>query len=160
MAAIALRVFTTVLIAASVVSGCVPTGHVATETCPQVEFGVFHQQQLNNSRSVRGPDGRVIYFEQTPITRLQDISQARLGNDEATVLMTFTPDAAKRLRSSTTGHSGVRLALVVDDQAPMAVVWEGDYGIEDGRMQFSFRSKDTARELVRVIGRCTNESNG
>lgn len=154
------RICAAALVAASFLSGCAPTGKVAAEACPQIEFGVFHQQQLNSTRPVRGPEGQIIFFEQIPIARLQDVSQAQLGDDEATVLMNFKPDAADRLKRATTGNSGVRLALVVDDEAPMAVVWEGDYGIEDGRMQLSFRSENTARELVRTFGRCTEESSG
>lgn len=95
-----------------------------------------------------------MYFDPDPISRREDISQARLGSDKTTVLMALKPEAAERLRKATTGNSGIRLALAVDDKAPMAIVWEGDYGIEDGRMQFSFRSESMARDLVQTIGRC------
>jgi hypothetical protein len=154
-----LRICALALVAAGVMSSCASKDDIERESCPRVEFGAFHLQQLDNTRPVRGPEGQVIYFEHIPIASLQDISQAQLGGDEATVLMAFKPAAAERLKSATTGHSGVRLALVVDDEAPMAVVWEGDYGIEDGRMQYSFRSKDTAQELVRTISRCMEGNN-
>lgn len=155
-----LRIRATAFAIASLLSSCAPTGGAGAEACPQIEFGVFHQQHLNGTRSVKGPEGQTIFFEKLPIASLRDISQAQLGEDEATVLVNFKPDAAERLKSMTTGNSGVRLAFVVDGEAPMAVVWEGDYGIEDGRMQLSFQSEDTARELVRTVGWCMEGGSG
>ena len=130
----------------------------ASEPCPRIEFGVFHEEQKENTRSVRGPQGRTLFFEQTPITRLQDISRAHLGSDEATVLVSLKAEAAERLKTVTTGNSGVRLAFVVDDEAVLAVVWEGEYGFESGEMQLSLRNEDVAQKLVMTIGRCIEQS--
>jgi hypothetical protein len=147
------------LAAACVLSSCASRAEV-TGYCPQIEFGTFYSQASSSTRPVKNPEGRTIFFDRTPIYRLQDISQARLGSDDATVLMSIKAEAAERLKSATTGHSGATLAFVVDDQALMAVVWEGGYGFESGDMQLSLRSADVARKLVTTIERCIEEDPG
>lgn len=70
------------------------------------------------------------------------------------MLLSVKADAAERLRLATTDNSGATLAFVVGDRALMAIVWQGDYGIEDGEMQLSFRSDAVAQGLVRTVERC------
>lgn len=148
------------LLAACVLSSCSSVGTKATDSCPQVEFGAFSSHASSSTRPVKSPEGRTIFFDRTPIFRLQDISRARLGSDAATVLVSVKADAAERLKLATTGHSGATFAFVVDAQALMAVVWEGEYGLDSGDMQLSFRSVDVARRLVGTIERCTEEGRG
>lgn len=141
-------------IAVCALGSCTSQQTEATGSCPRIEYGIFSSQASNSTRPVRHPQGRTIFLETTPLFRLQDIAQAHLGSDGATVLMSVKADAAERLIHATTNNSGVRLAFVVDDEALMAVVWEGDYGFESGDLQLSFRSADMAQRLVSTIERC------
>lgn len=152
------RLRAAVLLASGFFGGLAPAMTSAAEPCPRVEIGVFHQQPSGGTRSVRGPEGQAIHFERTPITRLGDVARVQLGSDRATVLLNVKADAAERLKVATTGRSGIRLAVVVDDQAVLAVVWEGDYGFDSDGLQLSLRSEDSARELVATVSRCIGEA--
>jgi hypothetical protein len=145
------------LLAACLLGSCSAVGTNALNSCPRVEFGEFRSQTSSSTRPVRNPEGRTIFFERTPIFSLLDISKTQVGSDGATVLISVKADAAERLKQATTGRSGATLAFVVDDEALMAVVWEGDYGLESGDMQLSFRNTDVARKLAKTIERCTEE---
>lgn len=146
-------------VAAAMLGTFLPMAGTAAAACPRIEFGEFLQRPSKDTRPVTS-DGQNIHFGKSPIFSLRDIARARLGEDGGTVFVDVKPDAAMRLKSATTGHSGSRLALVVDDVAVMAIIWEGDYGLDDGSMQFSFRSGDAARQLVSTISRCAATSPG
>ena len=92
------RFLAAVLVVAALACSCTlaRSGKMAAQTCPQIEFGAFQEHPGSNARPIRSPQGKTIFFERTPITRLHDISLAQLGSNEATVLLSFKADAAER----------------------------------------------------------------
>jgi hypothetical protein len=56
------------------------------------------------------------------------LSVGRGNDDDATLLIKFTPAADQRLHDATTNHSGMRIAFLFDDEVLINSVWEGPYG--------------------------------
>lgn len=104
----------------------------AAPSCPNLGFVVVEPKAAPETRPVRdGPHHR-IFVRRDPITTTADITEIKLAGDayDTLILLKFTPEAAQRLHDATTNRSGLRVALVADDQAISAVTWEGPYGMD------------------------------
>ena len=103
-------------------------------------------------------------MRRSPITTTGDISEIKLapGDDEdALILIKFTPEAAMRLQAATTGHSGMRVAFVSDDKALLAVTWQGPYGMDTDGSQLSIpHGMARGRALMEAIHRCKGTGGG
>jgi hypothetical protein len=78
------------------------------------------------------------------------------NDDDATILIKFTPAAAQRLHDVTTDHSGMRIAFLFDDEVLIDVVWEGPYGMDTNGSQVSIlHGLKRAQELMKAIQGCT-----
>ena len=99
-----------------------------------------------------GPD-EVLYVSNTPLLEGKDLTQARVetrlfGPD---LLVTVTPEGAKRLRDVTSSHIGARLAVVVNHVLISAPIIR--MAIEDGEMAITSArlTKSDLEELAEKI---------
>jgi hypothetical protein len=129
----------------------------AADACPELGFAVVEPGPPARTRAVafRGTD--TLQVRREPITRTADIAAAALdeGPDSAALLLTFRPEGAERLERATTGHSGLRLAFVVGDEALMAVTWEGPYGMGKEGARIDMRDRGRAERLLEALRACT-----
>ncbi len=142
-------------------AGCLGVvGHgqaLAGQTCPMVGFSLIEPGASAGTRTVKGPTGAALQVRRDALTTTQDIAEVNLGGNDidALLLVKFRPDAEARLIAATTGHPGLRLAFVADDEALLAVTWEGPYGLDPGGVQVSLQGNpDRARSLVAAIQTC------
>lgn len=137
---------------------------VASTPCPKVGFTVVEPHPSSETRAVRVSINQTIYVRRSSITTTSDIVEIKLvrdGDDDASLLVKFTPVAALRLRDATTNHSGLRIAFIADDEAVLNVVWEGPYGMDTDGTQVSMRhGLKRAQKLVKAIGACMGATAG
>lgn len=135
---------------------------VASASCPQAGFTVVERHPSADTRPVRVAGGRMIYVRRMPITSTSDIvavKWVRDGDDDASLLIRFTPAAAQRLHDATAHHSGLRLAFMADDEVLLNVVWEGQYGMDTDGTQVSMgHGLKRAQKLAKAIASCIGAS--
>jgi len=130
----------------------------AEAACPRVEITRVQPAASPGTRPVASARDGVVQVELAPIVQLSDIAAVALSDDaHPALLLGFTPDGARRLEEATTGHDGLRIAFVVDDDALLSVVWEGPYGIGRNGMQINMAAEGKAAEVAARIGPCLAE---
>ena len=132
-----------------------PAAWAAAPDCPRAEFVEVRPKVSPQTRPVRLND-RTIHVLRSPITALADIAELRLGSaqDDAALYLKFKPEATQRLTQATTGHSGVRLAFVVGNEALLSITWEGDYGLDASGSMLSLSNRATARRVFERLKPC------
>ena len=87
-----------------------------------------------------------------------DISEINVAGDDfdTSILIKYKPEAA-RLLDATTGHDGLKLAFVVDDDVWLAFTWQGPDGMGPAGTQLSLRhGMAKAKKLMESIRSCTD----
>jgi hypothetical protein len=99
----------------------------AGSSCPDVGFTVVEPQAGAQTRPVRMGRHEILHVWRVSLTTTSDIIEIKLEghDDDANILLKFTPLAIGRLMEATTNHSGRRLAFMVDDEVLLKVVWQG-----------------------------------
>jgi hypothetical protein len=137
---------------------------IANASCPNVGFTIVEPHASSETRPVRVGSNQVLFVHREPITRTSDILEIKLvadGDDDASLLLKFTPAATQRLHDATTNHSGRRIAFMFDDEVLNNVVWEGPYGLDADGAQVSIRhGLNQSRRLMRAIQGCTAATAG
>jgi hypothetical protein len=139
---------------------------VANASCPKIGFTVVEPHATPETRSLRVGRNQIIFVRRQPITKTSDISEIKLegggdNDDDARLLIKFTPEADQRLHDATTNHSGIRIAFLFNDEVMINIVWQGPYGTELGGGQVDMRhGLNKARELMKAIQGCTAENAG
>jgi hypothetical protein len=136
---------------------------IAKTPCPKVGFTVVEPHASSETRPVRAGRNQTLFVRRDLITTTSDIIEIKLAgdNDNTLILVKFRPAADQRLHDATTNHSGMRIAFVVNDEALLAVVWEGPYGMDTGGTQLSIPHGMTkARNLVKAMQGCTTATLG
>jgi hypothetical protein len=137
---------------------------VAGASCPAVGFTVVEPHPSSETRAVRVGASQTIFVRREPITTTSDIVEIKLaddGDDDASLLLKFTPAASRRLHDATTNHSGLRIAFMADDQVLLDVVWEGPYGLDSDGAQVSMQhGMKRARKLMEALRGCTGTPAG
>lgn len=131
---------------------------VSSSCAPRVDLTVVESSASSDTRPVKQGE-RTLSVRRDAITTTRDIAEIKvLGDDFDTLLrIKYTPEAASRLFDATTGHDGLRLAFVVDDDVWLAFVWQGPYGIGPEGTQLSLRNGlAKAQRLVETIRSCTD----
>jgi hypothetical protein len=128
--------------------------------CPRVGFTIVEPHASRVTRPVKAGKDQTLFVRRVPITTTSDIVEIKLvadGQDDASLLIKFTPAAAQRLHDATTNHSGLRIAFMADDDVLLDAVWEGPYGMETYGTQVSMRhGMKRAQRLVKAIRGCTD----
>jgi preprotein translocase subunit SecD len=136
----------------------------AATACPNMGFTVVEPAASPQTRPVKDGRRHTIFVRRDAITATADISEIKLQLDRYDTLlqMKLKPEAAARLHDATTNHSGMRLALVADNQVVSAVTWEGPYGMDaDLGVQLSLGGPaPRLRPLVNAIRKCIGTSGG
>ena len=142
----------------------VSSGASAAPACPNAGFTVVEPAASSQTRPVRTADHRTIYVDRSLITTTADITEIKFaaGDDEdALILIKFTPEAATRLQTATAGHSGMRVAFVSDDEVLLAVTWQGPYGMDTDGSQLSIpHGTARARAFVAAVQACKAAGGG
>lgn len=130
---------------------------LANPSCaPRIELAVIEASTSPETRSVKlGAD--TLFVRRDAITTTRDISEISVAGDDFDTLirLKYVPSAAARLLEATTGHDGLRLAFVVDDDVWLAFVWRGPYGIGPDGTQLSIRHGwAKAQRLMESIRGC------
>jgi len=139
---------------------------VANAACPKVGFTVVESHATPETHAVKVARDKTIFVHRKAITATSDISDIKLviggdNDDDAVILIKFTPVADQRLHDATTNHSGMRLAFLFDDAVLIDVVWQGPYGIDTGGGQLSIRhGMNQAQRLMKAIRGCTAANEG
>lgn len=131
----------------------------AERACPRVEFTLVEPAASPETRPVKLGD-QTIFVRRNAITTTGDISEIKLATDgvEARILIKFYEGGAARMLDATTGHDGLRMALVVDDEVLLAFTWTGPYRIGPGGTQVSLLDGlPRAQRLVESIQGCTGD---
>jgi hypothetical protein len=145
-------------ICAAALGFAVFANQAAAASCPNVSFVVVEPKASPETRPVRVGPRHTIFVRRDPITTTADLTEIKLEGDayDTLVLLRFTPEAAQRLHDATTDKSGMRVALVADDQAISAVTWEGPYGMDANLgLQMSLgRPVPRVAALVEAVQEC------
>ena len=132
---------------------------LANPACaPRVELTVIEPSASSATRPVKQGD-RTLFVQKNAITTTKDIAEINVAGDDFDTLIRikYTPEAAARLLDATTGHDGLRLAFVVDDDVWLGFVWQGPYGIGPEGTQLSIRNGlAKAQRLVESMRVCTD----
>jgi hypothetical protein len=130
---------------------------LANASCaPRVDLTVVEPSASSETRPVKLGE-RTIFVRRDAITTTRDISEINVAGDDFDTLirLKYEPKAAARLLEATTGHDGLRLAFVVDDDVLLAFVWQGPYGIGTDGTQLSIRNGlAKAQRLMEAIRSC------
>jgi preprotein translocase subunit SecD len=149
------------VVVGAIVLGTAATSNaaVANASCPKVGFTVVEPHATSETRAVRVGRNHTIFVQRESITTTSDIVQIKLvadGDDDASLLLKFTPAATQRLYEATTNQSGRRIAFMFDDEVLNNVVWEGPYGLDADGAQVSMKhGMNPARKLMKAIRGCT-----
>jgi len=128
-----------------------------TTSCPRVDLTVVEPSASSETRPAKLGQ-RTIFVRRNAITTTSDISEIKIAGDDVDTLIQikYQPQAAARLLDATTGHDGLRLAFVVDDDAWLAFTWQGPYGIGPDGTQLSIQhGLAKAEALAESIGSCS-----
>jgi hypothetical protein len=115
---------------------------LATPSClPQVDLTVVEASASSETRPVQQGQA-TIFVRRDAITTVRDISKISVAGDDfdTRINIEYTPEAAVRLQDATTGHDGLDLAFVVEDDVWLGFTWQGPYGIGRGGTQLSIRN--------------------
>jgi len=130
---------------------------LANPSCvPRVELSVVESSASPETRPVRLGES-TLYVRRNAITTTRDIAEINVAGDDFDTLirLKYQPSAAARLLEATTGHDGLRLAFVVDDDVWLAFAWQGPYGIGPDGTQVSIRHGwAKAQKLIESIRGC------
>lgn len=151
------RIFTLAALALALVAASPAGRAVAKEACPAAGFTLIEPQASAATRSVRGPKNQRLHVRREMLTTTADLAEVKADGDKVDGILTlkFKPEAEARLIAVTTRNSGVRIAFVVDDEALLAVTWEGDYGMDPGGSQLSVeRGYVRVRRLAEALQGC------
>ena len=154
------------LIAWTVISGLalLSSATVADAVCPQVGFTIVEPHASAATRAVRVGKNQTLFVQREPITTTSDIVEIKLVrefDDDADLLIKFTPAADQRLHDATTNHSGRRIAFMFNDEVLLNVVWEGPYGIDPGGTRVSMHhGMKRFPKLMKAIRGCTGATAG
>jgi hypothetical protein len=128
-----------------------------TSSCvPRIELTVVEASSSSETRAAQQGD-RTVLVRQDAITTATDISEISVAGDDfdTRIHIKYTPEAAARLLDATTGHDGLNLAFVVDDDVWLAFTWRGPYGIGPDGTQLSIRNGLVkAQKLMESIRAC------
>jgi len=135
----------------------------AGASCPQVGFTFVEPQPSAETRAVKVGGNKTIYVRQVPLTTTSDIVAIILVDDgalDASLRITFTPEADRRLHEATTNHSGSRIAFMAGDDVLLNVVWEGPYGMDTGGTKVSMHhGMKRAKKLMQALQGCIGAPN-
>jgi hypothetical protein len=124
--------------------------------CPVAGFTVVEHHASPDTRTVKTGGNQTLSVRRKAITTTDEISEIRLsGDDEYTLIrVKLTAAADQRLHDATTGHAGMRIAFVVDQEA-LAVLTTGPYGIDTGGVQLSiWHGMKAAQKLMKDLASC------
>lgn len=103
-------------------------------------------------------------MRRVPITATSDILAIKLrpdDNDDASLLLEFTPAATKRLVDGTNHHAGRRIAFMFNDEVLLNIAIPGPYGFDASGAEVSMRhGMEPAQRIMRAIRGCTAASVG
>jgi hypothetical protein len=128
-----------------------------TISCPRVELTAVEPNASSETRPVKLGQ-QTIFVRRNAITTTSDISEIKIAGDDVDTLiqMKYQPQAAAKLLDATTGHDGLRLAFVVDDDVWLAFTWRGPYGIGPDGTQLSIQhGLAKAQRLAESISSCS-----
>jgi len=147
------------VIVAWTVIGALLSSTAARADCPQVGFTIVEPHASSATRPVKLGKTETLFVRRVPITTTSDIVDIRLvadGDDDASLLIKFTPAADQRLHEATTNQSGLRIAFMFNDEVLLNVVWEGPYGMDLGGSTVSKRhGMKPLQRLMTAIRGCT-----
>jgi len=131
---------------------------VGRSSCPRVDLTLVEPSASSETRAVKLGE-HTLFVRRAAITTTSDISDIKVAGDDAdtSIQVKYKPDAAARLLDATTGHDGLKLAFVVDDDVWLSFTWQGPYGIGPAGTQLSLRhGMAKAQRLMESIRSCTD----
>lgn len=130
---------------------------LATPSClPQVDLTVVEASASSETRPVQQGQA-TIFVRRDAIITVTDISEISITGDgfDTRINIEYTPEAAARLQDATTGHDGLDLAFVVENDVWLAFTWQGPYGIGRDGTHLSIRNGlAKAERLMESIRDC------
>jgi Family of unknown function (DUF6152) len=135
-----------------------PSTAAAKPSCPRAELTLVEASASAETRAVRLAD-HTVFVRRKAITTTDDISEIKVAGDDfdTSIHIKYKPDAAARLLDATTGHDGLKLAFVVDDDVWLAFTWQGPYGIGPDGTQLTIRhGLAKAQRLMESVRSCTD----
>ena len=130
---------------------------LANPSCaPRIDLTVIEPSASPETRPVK-LEADTLFVRRDAITTTRDISEISVAGDDfdTQIRLKYAPSAAARLLEATTGHDGLKLAFVVDDDVWLAFTWRGPYGIGPDGTQLSIRHGwAKAQKLMESIRGC------
>lgn len=123
---------------------------------PRMDVTLVEPSESPETRPVKLEE-LTVFVRRNAIVTTSDISEIGVAGDDFDTLIQikYAPTAAARLHDATTGHDGLKLAFVVDDDVWLYYTWKGPYGIEPDGTQISIRHGwAKAQRLMESIRGC------
>ncbi len=122
--------------------------------CLAVEFAAVTDSPAN-ARALPNEEGGTVQVDGVPVVASREVTGARatVVGEENAVLLSFAPEAARRMEAFTTQHLGARVAFIVDGRVVNIFTASGPIGGEG--MQFSGMTTKAADTLAAGVNACS-----
>lgn len=144
---------------AIVTSWAAGSATAAPAACPRFEAALIRDKASSDTRPVRS-NGRIVQVDRTPIFDIDDVTEAKLGDPDDlgaadSLQIKLRPEPAALLEQITADPKGVWLAVVLDNETLLNVLFSGGYGIGKDGLQIHTEDPRRVRGLPAVINRCS-----